>query len=326
VSIKRRLVNILPWAYQEHPAYYVVVRDKTRNKRVELVLKRHNSEQSAQEEFDLLTELNRHFANSDGRFGVPVPVGMIPDLQGLLMSRVPGKRLSEIVWSSVTIRNRRERATIALDAIRKAASWLVVYQKAPCHLGHPHGIGGPTHQSELRGHIDETLEMCREHGIHANAIAAINDWFDNIDGSRLTTTCVPKCDFNPTHVFLSEDRTSVIDFEAVSCGWPGENLADFIAYCQVFRKTITPPAVSLEELRETFIREYASQVKFGPIHEVSLEASYALQLLETFLLPWTDQGHSWAKEASLFRNSFFAKREIVKRTSTGEWQTILSKD
>lgn len=260
----------------------------------------------------------------DSSLGVPVPLAIFPGLPGLLMSRVTGERLTRVLWPAVRAAGRQQMET-AIDAIRGAASWLAAYQKTPCHGEKVHELRGSTWLGEVRGYLRDHLDTCRRHGLNYRMVRSIGTWLDCIGDafSDITCACVPAFDYQPTHIFVSEGKTSVIDFEDLSCGWPGENLASFLAYCQIYKTGIFRVALPLENLRSIFLGHYASQTEFGPAQMMSLEIAFLLELLETFLRPWVDEDLTWLKNKASYWRSWLAKREIIRRTTTGRWQTVL---
>ncbi len=325
LSISRHFDCPVAWAYQDHPTYFVTVRDSSGHRRTETVLKICSTEELAREEFQALVELDQHFRKQDGRFGVPIPIAVFPSIPGLLMSRASGERLSKILRQPGIGATKPERKARILDGIRRTASWLVAFQRMPCHKEGVHKLGGPADVDGVQDHLHTLLELCREHGMNPHPSEVIQEWFSTLRDSLadLRSTCVPICDFQPTHVFLSETQTSVIDFEEPNCGWPGENLASFLVYCQVYWNPIVPTAIPVEKICRTFLESYVSQVKFGLAHQMSLEVAFVLDLLDTYLRPWTDKEQRWTKQKVSYWRSWLAKREIAKRTSTGTWQTIV---
>jgi hypothetical protein len=288
-------------------------------------LKICTTEELAREEFQALVKLDQHFEEQGGRFGVPTPVAVLPSIPGLLMSRVSGDRLSKILRRSGLNSTKQEHEARTLDGIRRAASWLVAFQTMPCHRQGIHTLGGAADIDGAQDHLHSLLGQCREHGMNARRVRFIEEWFFALRESLadLRTTCVPICDFQPTHVFLSETQTSVIDFEEPSCGWSGENLASFLAYCEVYGNPILPTVVPVEKICRAFVESYASQAEFGPAQQISLEVAFVMDLLDTYLRPWTDLEQSWTKNKVSYWRSWLARREVAKRTSKGGWQTVL---
>jgi hypothetical protein len=301
----------------------------------ESVLKIYPHEEYARQDFDYLVKLSSEFKKLDQGFGVPVPLAVLPDIRGLLTSRMPGKRLDAILWPSPLAKDRNKYSTVALDAIRRAASWLALYQTITPHED-PHNLKGEMLIEDVRANLD----LCRERGLSPPLVEGIASWLSEIEyGVKGTTSvCISTCHLQPNHMLISEERTSAIDFEDAGCGWPSSDLAAFFAYCGVYKKTFYPMSISFEDLCENFLQTYSSRNKFGTNHWTLLEISYVQELLNALLAPsiFAAKHSSWRKSGSpilltrwfswnywLSWISYLAKREIAKRTAKGNWQTLL---
>jgi Ser/Thr protein kinase RdoA (MazF antagonist) len=322
---------------QNHLIYLITATDISNpTRRGQCVLKIYHGEEKAREEFDNLAKLSLEFRKLDQSFGVPAPLALFPDIRGLLISRVPGKRLDDILWPSPGAKDRNEPS--ALDAVRRAASWLASYQTIPSHE-EPHNLKGEILVQAVRSKLDP----CRQQGLAAPVVKCIASWLTQVEHNAkdITSTCVNTCNFKPNHILISNEETTVIDFGdggRKSCGWLSNDLVMFLAYCGVYKKTIYPMSISFETLCDNFLRTYSSKIKFHTNEMMLLEISYVLELLDAFLGPsvFVANHADWRKSGNpIFLNRWFswrcwlpwiaylAKREMVKRTAEGTWQTLL---
>lgn len=337
VSFRRLSQNPLGRAgvLQFHRIYMITAKDAATASRHESVLKIYRREENARLDFDCLVKLSSGFTRLDQGFGVPVPLAVLPDIRGLLMSRVPGKRLDAILWPSPFAGDRNEYSTSALDAVRRAASWLALYQTIPSHE-QLHNLHGDVLIEGVRA----ALDLCRERRLSPLCAEGIASWLSEVehDVKRMTSVCVNTCHLQPNHMFISEEETSAIDFEDAGCGWPSSDLAAFLAYCGVYKKSFYPMGIPFEALCENFLQAYSSRNKFDTNRWTLLEISYLKELLDAFLarsifaakhLSWRKSGNpilltrwfSWNYWLSWI--AYLAKREIATRTAKGNWQTLL---
>lgn len=130
-------------------------------KHTQCVLKIYENQQDLQDEFENLTELTRCFGEANQDFGVPTPFAILPEVRGLLMSRVPGKRLDSIIWAtSLFNRNGEQDLTRASDGIRKAAAWLAQFQNLTSRH-EAHAMMG----EELLKQVNTSLVQCSERSV-----------------------------------------------------------------------------------------------------------------------------------------------------------------
>lgn len=342
VSIRRLSQNPLGRAgvLQNHLMYMITVNDiSSASRRQECVLKICYSEEKAREEFGSLAKLSLGFRKIDQGFGVPVPLAVFPDIRGLLISRVPGRSLNAILWPSRFAKDGKGHSASALGAVSRAASWLASYQTIAPHEDPRHYLKGEM----LIGDVRIKLDLCRQRGLSDFLVGCIASWLSQVEQNAkgITSTCVNTCNFKANHILISDEETSVVDFGnggRKSCGWPSSDLAVFLAYCGVYKKTIYPMSISFEALCENFLRTYLSQSKFEAGNLVLLEISYVRELLDAFLGPsdFAAKHLDWRKSWSptlltrwfswmcwLPWIAYLAKREIVKRTAKGNWQTLL---
>jgi len=338
ISPRRFGQNPFGWAgvLQFNTIYLISAEDKATQRRDECVLKIYGSERKAREEFEILAKLRSSFEEIDQGFGVPVPIALLPDIPGFLISRVPGKRLDNIIWPSPIAKYKKGYSTSALDAIRRAASWLATYQKITSHE-EPHVLRGEI----LIEEVSASLNLCRGRGLDAPFVESIASWLSQIERNvkGMTSLCVNTCVFQPNHILISDEETSVVDFGDAGCGWPSDDLATFLANCGVYKKTIYPMSVSFEVLCANFLKAYSSRAKFDTNYRILFEISYVRELLDAILAPSTfaSKHLSWRKSSSprplirwfswkywLSWIAYLAKREIAKRTEDGNWQTLLN--
>jgi hypothetical protein len=337
VSLRRFSQNPLGWAgvLQFNTIYLITANDIGTSRRHECVLKIYASERKAREEFETLAKLIPGFKRIGEGFSVPVPLALLPDIRGLLMSKVPGKRLDNIIWPSPIGKYKKGYSTYALDAIGRAGSWLATYQTIPSHE-EPHNLRGQT----LIEEVAANLHLCRQSGLDAHLVEPIASWLSQIENEvkGMTFTCVNTCVLQPNHILISDEETSVVDFGDAGCGWPTDDLATFLANCGIYKKTIYPMSASFEALCVNFLHAYSSRTKFDTNHWALLEISYVGELLNAILAPsrFAAAHLSWAKSTSprtlirwfswkywLSWIAYLAKREIAKKTANGDWQTLL---
>lgn len=317
VSIERHFRNLFTWAFEYRPIYFITVEDRASLEKVEPVLKVYKTKEDAQDEFQVLSQLSAEFKRLGKDLGVPTPIAFIEGLPGLLMSRIRGKSLSEILWPPT---NSSTDSAQALEAVKKAARWLAAYHNMST-LEDAKVLTGDT----LLGDTFTNLNSSRAHKLDARVVQTLERWLHGVEDrvKKVKCPCVNSCDFNPNHIFISGSSVNVIDFEETSCSWPAEDLASFFAFCQAYKRTIRPMAVSPGELCETFLRTYASNITFGPLDQTVIEVGYIHELLETFLTPWFADGASLVQRNLSRLRSRSAKQELARRTSDEKWRTLI---
>ena len=324
VYIKRYHDDPLAWVFKtrRYPIYLITVTNEFGKAIAESVLKFYANETEANEAFNTLERLSQGFTNLHLDAGVPTPLTVFPGLDALLMSRLRGNRLDKILWSSITTKDRQTRSARAIDAIRKAGSWLAAFQKVGL-IERRSILTGEMLLSEIRSFLAE----CRTLQLGSREVKPIEDWLSMIeeDGSKVKCNCTNTCDFHPRHIFVSGGRTCVLDVEKVSCDWPTENIASFLLNCQMYKQSIYSMNLTNEMLLATFLESYASQAEFKDVWMGSsatqfltvLDLCYLRELLETLVNPSYRSG-SFTWEIM----SWLAKREIRRRSASGKWQPL----
>ena len=277
---------------------------------------------SAKEEFGTLLALTQHFEKLGHQYTVPTPFAILPDLSGLLMSRVDGRRLDKILWPAFSF--NKEQRTDAIEGVRDAGVWLANLQKNSYHPS-PHSLS----VLELKSELDASLGLCKGL-LGPGVIDAIAQWSKKEfeASSRLNCDCVPICpSFVPHHVFISEGRTSVVDLERQDCGWPGIDLASFLVYAEMHGSM--QQQLTINEICDNFLAAYASEIEFGPCHRLSLEANYIMNLLELFRplqRPETanSERRSWIETHYARWKARSARHKLLDRTRTRTWKSIIS--
>ena len=169
------------------------------------------------------------------------------------------------------------------------------------------------------------LNSSRVHKLSPGVADTIEGWLHDVEGrvKKVKCMCVNTCDFNPNHILISGSDTYVIDFDTTSCWWPTEDLASFLAFCQVYKRTLRPMAVSPGELCEVFLRTYSSNITFGPLDQTTIEIGYIHELLETFLDPWSVEGASFVERNLRRFRSGSIRQELKRRTSDDRWHVLI---
>ena len=188
----------------------------------------------------------------------------------------------------------------------------------PCHEN-THNLEGRS----LKNAVHMKLRQCKEHGLDVRIIKSIETWLQSIESSltRASTSCVGTCEFKPDHIFVTKEKTSVIDFEWESCGWPGENLANFIVFFDL-KFSVLPSCLSPKEACRKFLTNYASSTADSYGTEIlCADIFYVLKLLEEFLTRWTIS-KTWSRRAYRRWKSRIAKQKLIERTKSGEFSSL----
>lgn len=314
--VERHFPDFFARRFSVHPIYYVAARDRTSGCVDESILKVHLDPQSAQFEFDYLLRLSEHFSKSDNRCSVPFPLAVFPDLRALLMSRVGGERLDRIIWSRGM--SWRKITDHVLKAISYSGCWLAEYHKMAAHEGPPHILRGQSLETTIR----TRLAQSREHGLDLGVVEIIGKWLRGIESDLMdaSSSCVGTCEFTPSHIFVGNEKTSVVDFECASCGWRGENLAVFIAYCDL-RQTVFRSRPAFEMACRNLLRTYASLTGWSRKEALSMEALYVIRLLEEFLSPWAGSEQLSRRVYKRWK-SRVAQQRLAERSQTGKWRPM----
>lgn len=209
-------------------------------------------------------------------------------------------------------------------AIEKAALWLAFFQKGKFRPDCPHNLRGES----VRKTLLTVLSRSRRLGLPLKIADAIQEWIggneDNI--SRMTSTCVPLCLFDPEHIFASTDTTSVVDFEEPECGWPGEDPVSFLGYCDLKWSPLLPK-MTTDHVGSVFFRAYAREAQIDRVFRASVECFYIRDLLNTYLSQTkVVEGWSWCRKLYTAWKAGFARAQLARRTAKGTWQTILEWD
>jgi len=294
----------------------VAIHDKGTGNRFEVVLKTYENRISAEEEFNNLSELNHYFKRFGRRYAVPIPFAVLPDVPGLLMSRVLGYPLARILWPFLS---RYKHYNIS-DDVKKAGRWLAKYHMMSPHSGHRHKLD---FQSLIDG-ARSILSISRRGNLRSSSADKIEEWLVAADdiASRLCLNCVPICSshFTPEHVFVSETDTSVVDFEVKKCGWQSSDLADFASYIELRR---TVPQVLREQLTYAFLKGYASEISFETPHRLAFEVAFLFRLLEACVVSRTNLNPVSRTQRMFLRwHSWSAANRIRERTRGASWKTI----
>jgi hypothetical protein len=202
---------------------------------------------AAKEAHKCLTDLWMQGFASDSNLEVPMPLGVIPEANLVLMHSAAGTSLDKHIGAG--------SIEASLAGARMAARWLVKYQntmlpglraESPCEK---------LEILKLADALAKVAAECPEHS--ALLIEMIHDLRSVAPKSNSSPPVVPMHgQFRPAHVFIDETRATVIDIEKICLSDPAKDVARF---CHVLKKTCLEDhgdAERADRVAHEFVAEY----------------------------------------------------------------------
>jgi hypothetical protein len=195
----------------------------------------------------VMSHLWHYNFSSNSFFRIPEPLSFIPEANLLLIRKVGGVPLSEIVASG--------HIDEAFLAVRQAAAWLVKFQKSQ--------VPGLRYESPcekvgilaVADAVAKVAAAAPEHSSHL--IEMMHRLRAVVPTSNGFPSPVPMHgQFRPAHVLVEGQHVTVIDIEKVCLGDPAKDVARF---CHTLKKTCLEQAGDndrADELVQSFVSEY----------------------------------------------------------------------
>ena len=174
---------------------------------------------AAREELAALERLDQHFRRLDVPYGVPPPVGYLPDLDALVMEFVGGRTVKDLLTYGSILRPR-----VLWEALAAAGTFL-----RHVHAIEPFPPSVVLLQAEAHAVLAVAEEKLAPLGLRLPL--SLRRTLEQVPATRVTSRQVwVHGDFGPANVILAEDGVTIgLDASLSSVGRPEEDLARFVA-------------------------------------------------------------------------------------------------
>ena len=176
----------------------------------------------------------------DHEFGVPHPLGWIPQLSMLAYLPVPGRPIRDWLFD--------DRAAADMDL---AAAWLAALHRSSLPLDRSFDVA-----NELKNIREWAALVGERHPDHVRAAQRVSMRLAELAPELGAETGRPiHKDFHHEHVFVA-DRAHVIDLDEARLGDPTFDVAHFCAYLRLLGCCVPAMALTLGRRRDEFIAAY----------------------------------------------------------------------
>lgn len=208
-------------------------------------------------EHHALEKLREHF-DPENRSSLPVPLLALPEANTLVVERLPGLPLSQILKREANriVGPFRRHRMCAVS--RLAAQWLRQFH---------HATQQPPQTHDSRAYLTELgqrLDRCATLGLDKTAaeevwgLASRTSWKAN---QQLTSTAARHGDFIPQNILVHGARLGVVDFENFSeCDVIYEDVGTFVAYLTMLRVSPFYSRGTLEAMISSFLATYGDHL------------------------------------------------------------------
>ncbi|MBN1569680.1 MAG: glycosyltransferase [Acidobacteria bacterium] len=281
-----------------------------------LILKQHrprqkpeNAGQCARREYEILLHLAQQLPRLSPHFGVPEVLAFFPEFNALLISECPGENLGrQLRWAQF------RRGSFGTAAILRGAAasgeWLGTFHEATLR----HEAADSKIRYDIESFFESDLQTCARLGLDERLALQVSGRFAREFPVALAADLQwtgHHGDFGPHNVFLSPERTLVIDFEGFRIGHPVEDVADFLVLVDLL-PSYHAGASLRRGIREAFLAGYTGR---RPL-KLDLIKIFELQALVKRMAhnPQLDPSHS---------AQFGSRRERLLRSYRRHFEVLL---
>lgn len=211
----------------------------------------------AQREYEALSFLWREFSRHSHELTVPRPLGLLPEVAGVLTEACEGQRLDRALrWARLG--KTRSGRVLLRRWVKGCGEWLGLFHRITEKAGTPEEI-----YRRMERELRVELDMCRAHGLApvlADRVAAAFE-----DSKRIAFNGDHKivgrhCDFAPWNVFVTPERLAVIDFEGFQDGLIYDDLCYFLGHIATMPSYHLGPSLA-DGLAQSFLEGYTRHQK-----------------------------------------------------------------
>ena len=214
------------------------------------------AEARIQHEYEALCELRKSLSPQLLRT-VPEPLAVFPDAKAIVLTKLPGARLSSILKCEANLLTGSLRhARMALLG-RLAGNWLFQMHQE-------------TRKEAVRFNtdsflesLDSRLDRCRKLGIAEPVVSGLLGWVEQVaaqmDGCALPAAA-RQGDFTPQNILVERNQLGIVDFENFASQNPiYEDVATFMAYIVALSTFPYYSRGALRALVQSFAQAYGSK-------------------------------------------------------------------
>ncbi len=219
-----------------------------------LIGKVYSQDGKAAQVYEKLDAVRRQLSTARAAGIVPVPVGVVGEWNLVVMERVPGTSLAQMLRSATS--NGAVEEAILLAARTLAALHSVHLESAEVH--------------SLAGE----LELVRKRGSRLHLVApALGERLDSVLGQVAPLAQGLPCaepafihdGYKPSQILIEGDRASLVDFDGSAVGDPAIDVGKFMA--QLRKEALLSGRDEIRELSDRFVTEYEARSATNGLRE-----------------------------------------------------------
>ena len=170
---------------------------------------------SAADQLAAVQRLHEFLSHGDGRLGAPRPVGLLPEVDALVMECVDGRSLWELV---------------GLRALLDPAALLAGVRASAVALRHLHGIAPTRVLTADLGALHRAVAADSAAALRGVGLQVQERWLPPAEDARPTPGCdvLLHGDWAPENVMLTGEGVMCLDPELTDRGWAEHDVARFL--------------------------------------------------------------------------------------------------
>ena len=228
-------------------SYKLVVADQRTGKQtqVELVAKRDTTRAAgkAAKEFEAMRLLWDAGFGQDRSLRIPQPLHHFEDLQLIVQEKARGTRFRNFLGDG---------SDASVDHARKVGVWLAKLHNLPLSSGQVCSYA--SEKASLGMFISAVSASQPQLGPDLQHYAAVME--QTFDSFQNVPATYVHGDFHPDHIFVGNDRVTVIDFERFCVGDPARDLGSFIAHVRTTAYLMDRSIDAANQQIEVFLQSY----------------------------------------------------------------------
>jgi tRNA A-37 threonylcarbamoyl transferase component Bud32 len=232
-------------------SYKLVVGDQRtgKQKMVELVAKRDTTRAAgkAAKEFEAMRLLWDAGFGQDRTLTIPQPLHHFADLQLIVQEKARGTRFRNFLGDD---------SHASVDHARKVGVWLAKLHNLPAASGQVCSYASEKTSLQMFVSAISASQPRLEPDLRLYA-SMMEQYFDSFKDVAATYV---HGDFHPDHIFVANDRVTVIDFERFCIGDPARDLGSFIAHVRTTAGLKRKSIEAANQQNKVFLHSYLSNV------------------------------------------------------------------
>jgi hypothetical protein len=224
----------------------------------------------------------------NSRYRVSEPLGFYPEYNMLLIRGAEG----------ALVASAKDDAGLAAGA-REAARWLVQMHNSAVR------VGGTRYPLEVYHKLMHRLaKVAAQHPELVDDLIELSDRFEALAQNVKPQFVQSHGQFRHIHVFVSDDKVTVIDLDRSRPADPAKDLGEFVHRMRTKRFKATKGASRAEEATQAFLEEYGSKLPQNLANLPFYWGYHTLVSLWKFMKSSTPQDAQWKTMIDFYLSEF----------------------